>query len=175
MVVFNVPATSPSMVVTCTASAFAGKTGKTLTLGIGLPTFNDGASAPCNDTAGSLHFTDTFQSNSTNGAWFLTEKDFTNAGVGDEGLPEPNSTGDRMAIRIPKGGLVDTNNWPCTLVFAPSGAVSIGGTYNDAGTLTIKGAKVPISMTGPAFCGPASQTVTVTVTYKLSPALFDQG
>jgi hypothetical protein len=173
MVVFSVPSTSPSMVVTCTASSFAGKTGTTLAFGIGLPSFSDGGTAPCNDNLG---FTDTFQSNSTNGKWMLVEKDFTNAGLGDEGLAEPNSKGDRMVIRLPKGGLTDTNNWPCTLVFAPSGTAAIGGAYNDAGTLTIKGAKVPVTVSGPTFCGPVSQTVTVTVTYKLSPAaLFDQG
>ena len=83
-----------------------------------------------------------------------------------------------MVIRIPKGGLVDTNNWPCTLIFAPSGAVVIGGAYNDAGRLTIKSAKIPITMLSPSgasFCGPASQMVTMTVTYTLSPALFDKG
>jgi hypothetical protein len=171
-VVFNVPSTSPSMVVTCTASGFAGKTGNTLAFGIGLPSFNDGAGKPCNDN---LFFTDTFQSNNTNGAWMLVEKDFTSAGVGDEGLAEPNAAGDRMVIRIPKGGLTDTNNWPCTFTFAPAGAVVIGGAYNDAGTLTIKSAKVPVTVVGPGFCGPASQTVTVTVTYTLNPALFDKG
>jgi hypothetical protein len=53
--------------------------------------------------------------------------------------------------------------------------VVIGGGYNDAGTLTIKGAKIPVAVSGPSFCGPATQTVTVTVTYTLSPAMFDQG
>jgi hypothetical protein len=172
MVVISVPSTIPSMVITCTASSFAGKTGSKLAFGIGLPTFSDGAGKPCNDN---LAFTDTFQSNSTNGGWFLIEKDFTNAGVGDEGLAEPNANGDRMVIRIPKGGLIDTNNWPCSFTFAPAGAVVIGGAYNDGGTLTIKGAKLAATVSGPGFCGPASQTVTVTVTYKLSPVLFDQG
>jgi hypothetical protein len=171
-VVISVPSTVPSMVVTCTASSFAGKTGTKLTFGIGLPTFTDGSGKPCTDNLG---FTDTFQSNSTNGAWLLMEKDFTNAGVGDEGLAEPNATGDRLVIRIPKGGLTDTNNWPCSFTFAPAGAVMIGGAYNDRGTLTIKGAKLAATVSGPGFCGPASQTVMVTVTYQLSPALSDQG
>lgn len=171
-VVFSVPSTVPSMVVTCTASSFAGKTGTRLKFGIGLPSFSDGGGAPCTDNLG---FTDTFQSSSANGPWTLAERDFSNAGVGDEGLAEPNATGDRMVIRLPMAGLTDTNNWPCSFTFAPSGAVVIGGAYNDAGTLTIKGAKVPVTVSGPSFCGPASQTVTVTVSYRLSPALFDQG
>jgi len=171
-VVISVPSTVPSMTVTCTASSFAGKTGITLAFGIGLPTFNDGAAAPCNDNLG---FTDTFQSNSTNGTWRLAEKDFTNAGVGDEALAEPNAKGDRMVIRLPMAGLTDTNNWPCSITFAPSAAVAIGGAYNDAGTFTIRAAKVPVTVSGPSFCGPASQTVTVTVTYTLNPALFDKG
>jgi hypothetical protein len=171
-VVFSVPSTVPSMVVTCTASGFAGKTGKALTFSIGLPTFSDGGGTPCTDNLG---FTDTFHSSSAIGAWTLGERDFTNGGVGDEGLAEPNATGDRMVIRLPMAGLTDTNNWPCSFTFAPSGAVMIGGAYNDAGTLMIRGAKVPVTVSGPSFCGPASQTVTVTVTYKLSPALFDQG
>jgi hypothetical protein len=171
-VVFSVPSTVPAMVVTCTASGFAGQTGATLKFTIGLPSFSDGGGKPCSDN---LLFTDTFQAGSANGAWTLAEKDFTNAGAGDEGLTEPNATGDRMVIRIPKAGLIDTNNWPCTLTFAPSGAVMIGGAYNDAGRLTIKGAKVPVAVSGPSFCGPASQTATVTATYQLSPALFDQG
>jgi hypothetical protein len=78
-------------------------------------------------------------------------------------------------IHVPKAGLTDRNNWPCSLTFAPSGNVSISGAYNDAGTFTIKNAKIPISMSGPAFCGPASQTVTLTATYTLSPGLFDKG
>jgi len=171
-VVISVPSTAPSMVITCTASRFAGKAGTTLKFGIGLPIFNDGTGAPCNDTLG---FTDTFKSNNLNGAWALTEKDFTNAGAGDEGLAEPHAPGDQMVITLPRAGLTDTNNWPCTIKFAPSAAASISGAYNDAGTFTVKGVKIPVAMSGPSFCGPASQTVTLTVTYKLSPAIFDHG
>lgn len=167
-VVFSVPSTVPSMTVTCTASSFAGKTGTTLKFSISGPTFSDGGSTPCNDNLG---FTDTFQSNSTNGAWTVTEKDVAN----DEGLAEPNAKGDRIVIRIPKAGLIDTNNWPCSITFAPTAAVAISGAYNDAGTLTIKAAKIPVAVSGPSFCGPATQTVTVTATYTLSPAMFDQG
>ena len=168
-IVFSVP--QASLTITCTASSLSGKTGAGLTIGIGPGTFNDGIK-PCNDTLG---FSDSFKSNTTNGAWMLIERDFTNSGSGDEGMPEPNATGDRLVIRIPKAGLVDTNNWPCTLTFAPTAAVSVSGTYNDAGTFTIKGAKTPVSVSGPVFCGPASQTATITATYKVSPGIFDKG
>jgi hypothetical protein len=171
-VVISVPSTSPPMVITCTASRMAGRTGTTLKFSVGLPTFSDGTGKTCNDNIG---FTDSFKSSTLNGPWTLTEKDFTNAGAGDEGLPEPNATGDHLVVGLPKAGLIDTNNWPCTITFAPLAPVSIAGNYNDAGMFTVKGAKVPVSVSGPPFCGPASQTVTITVTYKVSPSLFDRG
>jgi hypothetical protein len=139
---------------------------------IGLPSLSDGSGRPCSDTLG---FTDTFKSNAGNGAWTLAEKDFTNAGAGDEGLPEPNATGDRMMIRLPKAGLTDTNNWPCSITFAPTAAATISGAYNDAGMLVVKDSKVPVSVIGPSFCGPAMQTAMVTATYRVTPAIFDKG
>jgi hypothetical protein len=171
-VVISVPSTSPSMKITCTTSRLAGMTGSSLKFNLGLPIFSNASGAPCGDTLG---FTDRFQSNSTNGMWSIQEKDFTNSGAGDEGLAEPNASGDKLVISLPKGGLVDTNNWPCSIIFAPTKAASISGAYNDAGTFTIKNAKIPVSVSGPAFCGPASQTVTLTATYTVSPGFFDQG
>jgi hypothetical protein len=170
MVTISMP--SIPMKITCTASSFAGKTGTTLKFSIGLPSFSAVTGGPCSDNLG---FSDSFKSNTTNGPWTLTEKDFTNAGAGDEALPEPNATGDKLVITLPKAGLIDTNNWPCSIVFAPSGAALIAGAYNDGGTFTIKNAKIPVSVSGPAFCGPASQTVTMTATYKLTPGFFDHG
>jgi hypothetical protein len=166
----TISAPGAGLVITCTASGFAGKTGTTLKFSIGLPSFSDGAGKPCTDNLG---FTDTFKSGTLK--WTLTERDFTSSGYGDEGLTEPNATGDRLVIGLPTAGLTDTNNWPCMITFAPAGASSISGAYNDAGVFTVKGAKVPVSVSGPSFCGPPSQTVTITVTYKLSPLLFDQG
>jgi hypothetical protein len=171
-VVISVPSTSPSMVITCTSSIFAGKTGATMKFTIGLPSFSAATGGPCADN---LHFTDSFRSNTTNGPWTLNEKDFSNNGTGDEALPEPNATGDKLVITLPKAGLIDTNNWPCSIVFAPSGAALIAGAYNDGGTFTIKNAKIPVSVSGPPFCGPASQTVTLTATYTLTPGFFDHG
>jgi hypothetical protein len=173
MVVIVLPTTSFGMMkITCTSSIFAGKTGATLRFSIGLPSFSAATGGPCSDYLG---FTDSFQSNTTNGPWTVTEKDFANNGAGDEALPEPNATGDKLLITIPKAGLVDTNNWPCGIVFAPTAAAVIAGAYNDGGTFKITNAKIPVSVSGPAFCGPKSQTVTFTATYKLTPGFFDHG
>lgn len=172
MVTISVPSTSPAMVITCTSSSITGKTKASLKYPTALPVFADASGAPCRD---SLGFTDSFSANMVNGPWSVKEKDFTNAGAGDEGLAEPNAAGDKLVIGLPKGGLVDTNNWPCTFTFAPSTAATVTGAYNDAGKLTIKNAQLPVSVSGPAFCGPASQTVTLTATYSVSPAIFDVG
>lgn len=171
-VVISVPSTIPSMVITCTTSSLTGKTKTSLKFTTGLPVLADTTGAPCTDNLG---FTDTFAANTINGSWSVQENDFTNSGAGDEGLAEPNATGDKLVIDLPKAGLIDTNNWPCAFTFAPSGAAHIVGTYNDAGTFTIKNAKLPVSVSGPAFCGPASQTVTLTATYSVSPTISDQG
>jgi hypothetical protein len=170
-VVISVPSSSPAMVITCTTSSLSGKTKSSLTFPTGIPVFSDAGSS-CSDNLG---FTDSFAANATHGSWSVHEKDFTNASQGDEGLPEPNATGDKFVIHMPTAGLVDTNNWPCSLTFAPAASASISGTYNDAGTFAIKNAKIPVSVSGPPFCGPASQTVTLTATYTLSKSLFDQG
>lgn len=171
-VVISVPSSSPSLMITCTSSTFRGKTKKSLRFSTGLPLLTDAGSASCTDNLG---FTDSFAANSVNGSWAVAENDFTNAGAGDEGLPEPNAKGDKFVIHMPKAGLIDTNNWPCSLTFAPSGNASISGAYNDAGTFSVKNVKIPISMSGPAFCGPASQTVMLTATYTLNPGIFDKG
>ena len=161
-----------TLTITCTLSTFTGKTGTTLKIGIAPPVFADASGAPCTDNFGQ---TDTFKSNSTNGKWSLTEKDFTNNGAGDEGLPEPNATGDKMIITIPKAGLVATNSFAagCTATLAPSAAIHIKGKYNDSGTLTITNASVPIATS--AACPVQATSATVTVKYTLSPAVFDQG
>jgi hypothetical protein len=161
-----------TLTITCTVSTFSGKTGTTLKIGIAPPVFGDAAAPPCTDNFGQ---TDTFASNSVNGKWSVTEKDFTNNGAGDEGLPEPNATGDKMVMTIPKAGLVDTNSFAagCTATLAPSAAIHITGKYNDAGTLTITKASVPIATS--AACPVQATSATVTVTYTLSPAVFDQG
>jgi hypothetical protein len=170
-VIFSASTSAGTITVSCSLSTFSGKTGTILTVGIAPPIFGNAAMPACKD---SLGFTDTFKSNSLNGKWSLTEKDFTNKGTGDEGLPEPNATGDTMVIIVPKAGLVDSNSSApgCTITFAPSGAAHVRGKYNDGGALTIKSASIPVSATG---CPVTGTTATVTVTYNLSPAIFDIG
>jgi hypothetical protein len=170
-VTFAATTSAGTITVTCSLSTFTGKTGTTLKIGIAPPTFADAAAPMCTD---SLGFTDTFHANSLNGKWSVVEKDFTNSGAGDEGLPEPNATGDKMTITMPKAGLVDSNSSApgCTITFAPSGAAHITGTYNDAGTLTIKNASIPATTAG---CAVTGTSATLTVTYTLSPAIHDIG
>ena len=111
-VTISVPGSSPSLTITCTSSTFRGKTRSSLRFPTGLPLFTDASNTSCTDNIG---FTDSFAANSVNGSWAVAEKDFTNAGAGDEGLPEPNAKGDKFVIHMPKAGLIDTNNWPCSL------------------------------------------------------------
>lgn len=171
MATFAASTSAGTITVTCSLSTFSGKTAATLKIGISPPTFADAAAPRCTDGLG---FTDTFHANSLNGKWAVAEKDFTNSGAGDEGLPEPNATGDKMTITMPKAGLVDSNSSApgCTITFAPSGAAHVTGTYNDAGTLTIKNAAIPATTTG---CPVTGTTARLTVTYTLSPAIFDVG
>jgi hypothetical protein len=162
-----------TLVVTCTLSTWSGKTGTTLKFVITPPTFTDAAAPQCTDNFG---FNDTITSNSTNGNWFVKEKDFSNKGAGDEGLPEPNATGDKMQIHIPQAGVVDSNSSAsgCTITAAPSGPVNLTGKYDDAGTLKVSNASVPVSISA-ACPASGSGTATVSMTYKLSPAIFDVG
>lgn len=162
--------TVSGITITCTVSTFSGTTGTSLKFKIPPPTFSDGVGNSCTDSAGA---TDTFTSNSTNGKWAVVEKDFSNKGAGDEDLPEPNATGDKMQLHIPQAGLVDSNSVGCTFTFAPSGAVGVTGTYDDAGTFKITKA-VPITFAGPSYCS-TNTTATFSVTYTLSPAIFDAG
>lgn len=152
--------------VTCTTSVFSGKTGTTLRIATTPPTFTDG-SGPCTDSAGGQ---DTVTSNTTNGKWSLTEKDLAN----DEGLPEPNATGDMMILAIPQAGIVDVASIGCTVTIAPTAAAKLVGTYNDAGTITFTKKSVPVALSG-SSCPATASTAKVTVTYTLNPAIFDQG
>jgi hypothetical protein len=56
----------------------------------------------------------------------------------------------------------------CVLTVAPTGAVNVTGTYNDAGTIQDTNKTIPVTGAG---C--SSSTSTVTATVILSPAVFD--
>jgi hypothetical protein len=118
-------------VVTCKVATFIGTARNSLKIGIGQPAFNNGGKSCTDINRSSLGCytcivtgTDTFTSNNTNGKWLLEERDFNNNGAGDDRLPEPNATGDKVTITIPKAGLVDVNTtWEkCTITYAPWGA-----------------------------------------------------
>jgi hypothetical protein len=159
-----------SLTITCTFASATGRTGSGLKFTIAPPTFSDGGGAPCTD---SLGFSDSFSTNSTNGKWSVKELDFTNKGAGDETLAEPNATGDRIALTIPQAGLVDTNSTGCVVTAAPSGPATLKGSYDDAGTARFSGVTVPVSES--SSCPTTSGTVSVSVTFRVSPALYDLG
>lgn len=150
--------------VTCEVSTFSGKTGKTLGFGITPAKLSDRSGSPCSD---SLGLTDTFTSS---GAWAIKEADRSD----DEGFAEPNTTGDQLVITVPKSGLVDHNSSSanCTITVAPTAAIAITGTYNDKGLYAIQGVKIPVKTSG---CPVSGSSATLTVTYKLSPAVYDEG
>ena len=167
-VVFVAHTNVGDVTTTCTFSTFSGKTGAGLKFAISPPVFSDGGGAPCTDVTGA---TDTFAASRTNAAWALKEIDHG----ADEGLPEPNATHDRMGITLPQAGLVDTNSSSpgCTVTFAPSGPVTVIGKYNDAGTFKLTDAPIPVVFS--SACQVTGTSVSLSLTYNLSPALFDQG
>ena len=166
--VFTAQTNAGTFTVTCTLSSFSGKTGAGLRFTVSPPVFSDGDAAPCTDVAGA---TDSFAANSTNAAWAVKELDHG----ADEGLPEPNATRDRMSITVPQAGLVDTNSSApgCTVTFAPTAPVTVIGKYDDAGTLKITNAPIPVVYS--SGCALSGTSVSLSLTYTLSPAIFDQG
>ena len=171
-VTFTVPTAIVTVTVTCTVSSFSGKTGTTLKFSVSPPVFSDGGSTPCSDSLGQ---SDTVTSNNTAGAWSVKEQDVTNNGAGDEGMPEPNASGDKMVLTIPKAGLVDNNSTGCVVTAAPNGPVAVTGKYNDAGRFVITNAPVPASSSASCPGGPTTGTATLNATYSLSRSIFDVG
>jgi hypothetical protein len=162
---FSVPGGSPIITVTCTHSTAGGKTPAT---GLGmfaispLPAFNDGTGRPCTDSLGGTVTT------TTSGAWKIGFVDKAS----DETSAEPN-TGDRMQIIIPKAGAVVHTSEGCTITVAPSGPVTLTGTYNDKTTLTVSVTNLPVTTSGGSCPLPASTTSTFHGTYVFSPGVSD--
>jgi hypothetical protein len=110
----------------------------------------------------------------TSGVWHVTFLDAAN----DEASTEPNS-GDRLVITVPIKGMTDVENMnpTCTLTVAPTAPAHMVGAYNDANTLTITNAPVPISLTstGSPGCigGNGSSTAKFSATYVLTPGVHD--
>lgn len=146
--------------VNCTKFTASGKTPATgLVVTLSTPPTISG----CKDTVGG---TDTITTNSTNGKWKLTGVDLSTE---TETATEPN-TGDKAALHIPMAGATFTSSIlrDCVLTVAPTGAVNVTGTYNDAGTIQDTNKTIPVTGAG---C--SSSTSTVTATVILSPAVFD--
>jgi len=158
--------TAGGVTLTCTHSVTKGKTPA---MGLGLftispPVFNDGGSPakPCTDSAKG---TDTITASGTWRVGFIDSID-------DEATAEPN-TGDRLELVIPQKGAVDHNSFGCVITLAPSGPVTLTGSYNDSATLTINAKNVPASVAGPSICKPGMYTGNFSATYTLSPRLSD--
>jgi len=146
--------------VNCTSFSASGKIPATgLVVTVGPP-----AISGCTDSLGG---TDTIKTNATNGTWKVSEIDLAN----DEAGTEPNSTGDRVKLTIPKAGasFSSTILSGCVVTAAPTAAVGVTGKYNDVSTDTVTNAKIAVSSTG---CSAASPT-TVSATVILSPSVHD--
>jgi hypothetical protein len=147
--------------VTCTTFKAAGTvpaTGLKVTLSAA-PTISG-----CKDNAGG---TDTIKTNTTNGKWTLTEVDKVN----DETITEPNSTGDSLSLGIPKAGATFASSLlsGCVITVAPTAAISLKGSFNDATTVNDKNAPLPVA--GNSKC--TTTTGAVTGTIVLSKSIHD--
>lgn len=158
-----------SVTVTCKNSSISGTTPAT---GLGPKNINNPSFTNCSDN---VFGNDTVTTNSTNGSWQVTFIDATS----DEGIvigtttDEPKGhgshSGDSLRITIPKAGakFVAAGGF-CTITVAPSGPVTVTGTYNDVNTLTFSGASIPVSGAG---CTASSSSMSGT--YTFSPGIQD--
>jgi hypothetical protein len=158
-----------SVTVTCKNSSISGTTPAS---GLGPANVNNPSFTNCSDN---VFGNDTVTTNSTNGHWQVTFVDAAN----DEGLvigsttDEPaghgSHSGDQIKITIPKAGakFVAAGGF-CTITVAPSGAVTIIGSYNDAGTLTFSSQSIPVSGSG---CTATSSSMSGI--YTFSPIIQD--
>jgi hypothetical protein len=129
----------------------------------------------CTDNLGAHDAGDIYK---TSGVWHITFLDAAN----DEAATEPNS-GDRLVVTVPIKGITITMNFDplCLITVAPTAPAHVVGAYNDANTLTITKASVPISLTSTAAPGCPGQavgttkdeTAKFTATYVLTPGVHD--
>lgn len=145
--------------VNCTTFTATGKApAKGLSVAIAPPTIKG-----CTDTLGGK---DTVITNQTNGKWKVAEVDAPN----DESATEPNPTGDKLKLTIPKAGATFSSSLVpgCTITAAPTVASSVSGTYDDTSTGKVTNSPIPVSATG---C--SATTATVSATVILSPGVHD--
>jgi hypothetical protein len=157
------------LTTTCTASA---STFNLTTQGGGLGpiTISNPTFTGCSDNLGG---TDTATSNSTSGPWTATY-------VNSTGSPNP----DQIALGVPKAGQTLTSSavTGCKVTVAPSSAITVSGSYNNAGSLAFNKATVTYSATGscPTGTGTGNATFTTalktgatgTAGYSVSPPVF---
>jgi hypothetical protein len=158
------PATVTS---TCTHASTSGRTpAHGLVMAVKAMSFTG-----CTDSLGAHDGGDIYK---TSGVWHVTFIDAAN----DETATEPNS-GDKLAITVPTKGMTITSSFDptCVVTVAPPAPAHMLGAYNDANTLTITKAAVPISLTstGTPGCPGANknETAKFTATYVLTPGVHD--
>jgi hypothetical protein len=132
--------------VKCTNSSISAKT-----LSSGLGPINISPDPTFGSCGSGLHV----NTNHNNGSWQLTFLD----AASDEGIVIGSTTdepaghgthsGDQIQITIPKAGATFTDDFipGCTITVAPTGPVTISGTYDDVNTLTLN-TSVPVSHSG---------------------------
>lgn len=152
--------------VKCTGFSASGKipTGNSLTVTLSAaPKFTG-----CSDSTKSA---DTITTNTTNGKWTLHEVD--GDGTKGESAPEPNSTGDKATLSIPKGGATfDSAFLPaCVVLVAPTARANLTGTFNDSTTIKDKSATLPVAPKTSGSC--TTGTTTVTGTILLTTSIHD--
>ncbi len=122
--------------ITCTSFAASGKipaAGLTIPLGPPPPIFGG-----CTDSFGGV---DTIK---TSGKWLLSEID-----AKTETAKEPN-TGDKMALTIPKAGATNQSSKApgCTATLAPAGSAVVLFASDDASTMVVSKAAIPVAGAG---------------------------
>jgi hypothetical protein len=166
------PATVTS---TCTHASTSGRTpAHGLVMAVKAMSFNDGSGRRCTDSLGAHDGADIY---TTSGVWHVTFLDAANDET-TEPPAGPNS-GDRLVVTVPiKGMTIVTSFDPtCVVTVAPTAPAHMLGAYNDANTLTITKAPVPITLTstGTPGCpgGNKNETAKFTATYVLTPGVHD--
>jgi hypothetical protein len=149
----KIPVTS-----TCTSSSTTGITPKK---GLGPWTTSDPSFSGCTDNLGG---TDTVN---TTGTWTVTFIDARK----DENKEGPDS----LKLKVPKAGVTITSSAfkRCTITVAPKAAVSLKGTYDDAGTLGFSSAPAPFATSSGCPGGAQTGTAKFTAAYALKPAIKD--
>jgi hypothetical protein len=170
---FSVPGSAPTLTVYCKRSIAGGTTPSSATAGLApfaispLPVFDNGpktggGTLPCTDNLGGTEINKVQQG--INGhTWTIQELD--GDGTAGETAAEPNSTGDRLSVRVPQHGVIVTTSQGCQIVVAPGGDYNAVGTYNDSFQFNVALTNLPVTITKLKTSCPLP-AITTTTTFK---------